>query len=112
MPGRRRSSPPPAPMPNIRGSSPPPVPMPQAKEKFGKTITIHKRKPAPGYRIKSGDTLYSLAKKWATTVKDIARLNKIKDPNKIKVGDRLRKPAMTRMPPVTVNPRTGKPKVF
>lgn len=75
-------------------------------------LTLYTQKPKPGYTVRQGDTLFSLARKWATTVKDIARLNKIKDPNKIKIGDRLRKPAMNRMPPAAMNPRTGKPKVL
>ena len=99
-------------MPGKRNTYAPPVPMPQAKEKTGRTITIYKKKPPPGYVVKSGDTLSALARQWATTVKDIARINKIKDPNKIRVGDRLKKPPMNRMPPAAIDPRTGKPKVF
>ncbi len=109
MPGTKKSYPPPAPK-DIRGYRGRKVtPIPQVKRKKKKTITIHKVRPAPGYMVKSGDTLFSLARKWATTVNDIARLNKIKDPNKIRVGDRLRKPAFTRMPPAAKDPRTGKP---
>ena len=118
MPGRRKHPNVPAiPIPQVEPkdfiapANPPRVKRPNPSG-IKYPLTVYKRKPKPGYTVKQGDTLFSLSRKWATTVRDIARLNKIKDPNKIKIGDRLRKPAMTRMPPVAVNPRTGKPKVL
>ena len=41
------------------------------------------------YEIKSGDTLGAIAKTFGTTVKELARTNKILDPNKIKAGARI-----------------------
>lgn len=42
------------------------------------------------HTVKRGDTLYSLARKYNTTVKELARLNGIKNPNVIYTGDTLR----------------------
>lgn len=44
------------------------------------------------YTIKKGDTLYSLAKKNGTTVEALAALNKIKDPSKISIGQKIKFP--------------------
>lgn len=41
------------------------------------------------YTVKSGDTVYSLAKKYGVTVKAIANLNKLEDPAKIYIDDKL-----------------------
>lgn len=41
------------------------------------------------YEIKSGDTLGAIAKTFGTTVKELARTNKILDPNKIRAGARI-----------------------
>lgn len=43
----------------------------------------------PDYIVKSGDTLWKLAKENGMTVKQLAELNGIKDPNKIRVGQEL-----------------------
>lgn len=42
------------------------------------------------YIVKSGDTLSGIAKKYKTTVKKLAELNKIKDVNKIYVGQKIK----------------------
>ena len=42
------------------------------------------------YTVKSGDTLGKIAKKFNTTVYSIVQLNKISNPNKIYVGQRLK----------------------
>ncbi len=49
------------------------------------------------YTVKSGDTLYSIAQRYNTTVNAIARYNGIADPNVIQVGQVLRIP-MTIVP--------------
>ncbi|MBO4815604.1 MAG: DUF3794 domain-containing protein [Clostridia bacterium] len=41
------------------------------------------------YFVKSGDTLWKIAKKFKTTVNEIARVNNIEDTNKIQVGQQL-----------------------
>lgn len=41
------------------------------------------------YKVKKGDTLYDIAKKYNTTVETLAKQNKIKDPSKIRVGQIL-----------------------
>lgn len=44
------------------------------------------------YRVRPGDTLGAIARKFGVTVAAIQKLNKIKDPRKIKVGQTLRLP--------------------
>lgn len=59
--------------------------------------------PAPSYTIKSGDTLSALAKKFGTTVGQLANANNISDPNRIRAGSTLNlgfmAPPVPRMPP-------------
>ena len=40
--------------------------------------------------VRAGDTLWAIAREYGTTVEDIARENRIVDPNRIFVGERLR----------------------
>ena len=47
------------------------------------------------YRVISGDTLSSIAKKFGTTYQELARINGIADPNKIKAGQILKLPNAT-----------------
>ena len=42
------------------------------------------------YTVKKGDTLTKIAKKYKTTVKQLCEWNNIKNPNVIKVGQKLR----------------------
>lgn len=44
------------------------------------------------YKIKDGDTLSRLARRFGTTVSELAKFNNITDPDKIYVGDSLRVP--------------------
>ena len=41
------------------------------------------------YFVKSGDTLWNIAKKFHSTMQSIAAINKIEDENKLNVGDQL-----------------------
>lgn len=41
------------------------------------------------YFVKEGDTLWKIAKRYRSTVEDIARVNNIEDVNKIQVGEQL-----------------------
>ena len=40
--------------------------------------------------VKAGDTLSALAKKYGKSVKWLAKVNNIKNPNKISVGQKIR----------------------
>jgi LysM repeat protein len=42
------------------------------------------------YTVKSGDTLSKIAKKYNTTINNLVKLNNIKNPNIIHVGDKLK----------------------
>lgn len=54
------------------------------------TIVNAKLKVNNYYTVKAGDTLSKIARKHNTTVKNIAALNNLKDPNKIYAGQKLR----------------------
>jgi len=47
------------------------------------------------YIVKSGDTLYGIAKKFGVSVDDLVKANNIKDPNKLSIGDKLIIPSST-----------------
>lgn len=53
---------------------------------------LHEAPPAPSavYRVKSGDTLYSIAKRNGTTVQELCRVNGISERRPIYAGQRLR----------------------
>lgn len=44
------------------------------------------------YRVRSGDTLSSIARRFDTTVRALVRLNDIDNPNKIRAGQELKVP--------------------
>ena len=44
------------------------------------------------YTVVSGDTLYSIASRYSTTVEELTRLNNIENPNLIYVGERIKVP--------------------
>lgn len=50
------------------------------------------------YRVVAGDTLWEIAQNHGTTVDTLARLNNIKDPNKISVGQIIKLPTATTAP--------------
>ena len=50
------------------------------------------------YKVVAGDTLWEIAQNHGTTVDTLARLNNIKDPNKISVGQIIKLPTATTAP--------------
>ncbi len=58
--------------------------------------------------VKSGDTLYKIAKTHKTTYEELAKYNNISNPNKIFVGDVIRIPGMETTE-ATVNPNRVNP---
>jgi peptidoglycan hydrolase-like protein with peptidoglycan-binding domain len=70
------------------------------------------------YSVRSGDTLAALAKKFGTSVSDIAKANKISNPNKILTGQKLvipdgfdsgPRPSSARRPAGNTNTSSGQP---
>ena len=54
------------------------------------------------YTVRSGDTLSEIAAAWGVSVSELASYNGIKDPNKINVGQVIKKPAAgTSTPPAS-----------
>ncbi len=66
---------------------------------------------ASTYRIRSGDTLSAIARRHQTTVGVLTRLNGIRNPNYIRVGQVLRLPDSVPAPPAptTTSPTAPKP---
>lgn len=58
--------------------------------KSSKTTAGNRHKNYTAITIKSGDTLYQLSKKYGKSVKWLAKVNKIKDVNRIYAGRKLR----------------------
>lgn len=58
--------------------------------KSSKTIVGSRNKKYTALTIKSGDTLYQLSKKYGKSVSWLARVNKIKNPNVIRAGQKIR----------------------
>nr|WP_235720658.1 LysM peptidoglycan-binding domain-containing protein [Liquorilactobacillus vini] len=57
----------------------------------GSTSTTNKETSTSGsYTVKSGDTLYGIAKENNTSVANLVALNHISDPNEISVGQKLK----------------------
>ena len=48
---------------------------------------------APTYAVASGDTLSSIARRNGTTARELARINAIKNPDRLRIGQSLRLPA-------------------
>jgi LysM repeat protein len=76
-----------------------PAPTPEPTPSVAPTPTLVPTEVSPDptgtpatYKVKSGDTLSGIAAKFATTVKVLVRLNDIKDPSKIHVGQVLKLP--------------------
>ena len=63
------------------------------KEFLDPATIDRKRTEAPGgtyYRIKSGDTLGLIARRYRVTTAQLMRWNNIKDPRKLRIGQRIR----------------------
>lgn len=56
----------------------------------GKWLEIYPKYEEKYYIVKKGDTLTKIAKKYKTTVAQLVKWNNIKNPNVIKVGQKLR----------------------
>jgi LysM repeat protein len=65
---------------------PPPVLPPPVKVEAPKELQTKV------YTVKSGDALSLIAQRFKVPAKDIMKMNKISDPNKIKVGQKLKLP--------------------
>ena len=61
---------------------------------------------APTYSVASGDTLSAIARRNGTTARELARINAIKNPDRLRIGQKLRLPAAK--PPVRSVP-AGRP---
>lgn len=63
------------------------------------------------YVVQAGDTLYSLARRFGLSVQALANYNRLADPSKISVGQRLRIPSSATVPTTTPTARPTPPRV-
>ena len=56
---------------------------------FAKSTLSYKQLEYKSIYVDYGDTLWKIAKKFRSTIEDIARVNGIEDPNKIYPGEQL-----------------------
>jgi LysM repeat protein len=59
------------------------------------------------YKVQSGDTLFSIAKKFNVKMDDIIKLNNLEDPNKLQVGQELKIPAVPTTQPTNQKSSTS-----
>jgi LysM repeat protein len=82
--------------PELTPTAPPPTVVPTAAPTQVPTVAPAPTTPPGGgmvtYVVQRGDTLYSLARRYGTTVEAIASANGIANPNQIKVGQTLKIP--------------------
>ena len=57
--------------------------------KIEKEISNAKRASLVIYYVKSGDTLWKIAKRFKSTVDEIAKINNLENPDKINIGEQL-----------------------
>jgi LysM repeat protein len=65
-----------------------PLCQPEAKRNQAKTITNSKKNKQKNYKVKKGDTLYSIAKRFKTTVENLKDANNLST-NNISIGQQL-----------------------
>jgi LysM repeat protein len=74
---------------NTVGPQPPPESQTSSKQ-IQQTANKQPVRLLDTYTVKSGDTVYSISKRYKLSVSKLIKLNDIKDPNKISVGQKLK----------------------
>lgn len=71
---------------------------------WNKLVTVDPPKPSPtpkgSYTVKKGDTLDGIAKNHGTTYQELARINNIKNPNVISIGQIIKLPSSSKPKPI------------
>jgi len=84
----------PQPVPNKENVSPPAniasVPAPAIQQPIKPIVTKNEKGLITSYVVQRGDTVSKIAKRFRLSSKRLVELNKIKDPNKLQVGQTLR----------------------
>jgi LysM repeat protein len=81
------SSPTPTPTPE---PTPTPTPLPKAVTIYPKETNPNYPQYTKEYVVKQGDTFYSIVKRYGLKADKLIKLNNIKDPNKIQIGQKLK----------------------
>ena len=82
----------PTPTPEPVKEEPPPKHSPKDNWPKGKPKVVYPAKPiiTKEYVVKKGDTLYAISKRYKLSFEKLKEINKIKDPQKIFVGQKLK----------------------
>jgi LysM repeat protein len=82
----------PAPTPPANNDVPMDMKPPEVKPVISKNkpTVENKNNLAKEYTVKHGDTIYSIAKKYKLDYNRLLKINNIQDPNKIKLGQKLK----------------------
>ena len=103
-----KPEPPPAPVmpPSVTGPvtpTPPPLvaPPPVVKPPVAPAPVVE----VGEYVVQNGDAMSKIAKKFGLTTRELCELNKISDPNKLRVGQRLIVPGLKGAPAPVVTPK-------
>ncbi|MCW2923876.1 MAG: Muramidase-2 precursor, partial [Thermoleophilia bacterium] len=83
----------PSPAPTTPATTPKPAPATTPKPAPAPAPAAPAAPKTKPYTVKAGDTLGALARTYKTTVDELAKLNSIADPNKIKAGTTIKVPA-------------------
>ena len=67
-----------------------PLPLPLPPSNKPKAVPKPMQKSNPTHTVNKGDTIYGIAKKYKMKIDTLVKLNDIKDPGKIKVGQVLK----------------------
>ncbi|MBU4200384.1 MAG: LysM peptidoglycan-binding domain-containing protein [Verrucomicrobia bacterium] len=91
------------PSPKPPRTQPEAVPVDAEKNKVSEPVPAKEIKSAGGgeYIVQPGDTLGVIAKRCHVTMVELIEANKLADPNKLKVGQKLILPAQGQLPPAT-----------
>ena len=79
------------------------------------TATVYAQRVMPSptvaalYSVQAGDTLSSLAERFATSVEEIVAANNLTDPNALQAGQTLLIPSLLREPQTTITAGTPTP---
>ena len=59
-------------------------------------VAAEKDTPGGFHTVQRGETLYSIARRFNTTVQDLVALNRIRNPNSLSVGQQVQIPVASR----------------
>ncbi|MEY3335376.1 MAG: hypothetical protein RL566_299 [Actinomycetota bacterium] len=105
LPNNPAPTPSPTPTPTPK-PTPTPTPTPTSTPTQSAPVTTS---PVTEYRVRAGDTLISIAARFAVSVSRLQSLNGISNPNQLRVGQLLKIPTTSTSSPATSSPQPTQP---